>query len=225
MADRNEIDFDFDALESELYSGLAKAFTSLQLDFPDERFYNFTLYISPGMVYVSIAANTEDGLDTTVRQYREKYPKYAKVRYDDTKAYFRHEFGDFVFFAHGHDMSAYDASTENADKLLSAFVQETDELLDYWLERLDDDFDAAWEYVGPLHERILDICERVMRRLDNEKVFELNSPRENVTLLVRHGDSEADPEIARRLNPDGVYRRFLKNYDIAQKAINVMQGD
>ena len=41
MAERNEIDFDFDALEAELYSGLAKAFTSLQLDFPDERFYNY----------------------------------------------------------------------------------------------------------------------------------------------------------------------------------------
>ena len=223
MAGKNEIDFDFEALEAELYSGLAKAFTSLQLDFPDERFYNFTLYISPSMVYVSIAANTEDSLIATVRQYREKFPKYAKVSFDKTKAYFRHEFGDFGFFAHGHDMSAYDTFLEKSNKLLSKFDQETDELLDFWLERLNDDFDAAWEYVGPLHERVLDICERVIRSLDKDKVFELNSERDHVTLLVRHGDSEADPEIVRRLNPDSVYRRFLRNYDIAQKAIEIMQ--
>ena len=97
-------------------------------------------------------------------------------------------------------------------------------MLDYWLEMLNDDFDSAWEYVGPLHEQVLDICERVMRRLDKDKVFELNSERDHVTLLVRHGDSEADPEMARRLNPDCVYRRFLKNHDIGQTAIEIMQS-
>ncbi len=224
MGAKNTIDFDFEALEAELYSGLAKAFTSLQLDYPDKRFYNFTLLVSAGMEYVAIAANTEDSLDATARQYREKYPKYAKASYDETKAYFRHEFGDFGFFAHGHDMSAYDAFLEKADKLLSKFVQETDELLDYWLERLNEDFDATWEYVGPLHERILVVCERVMKRLDKDKVFELNNQRDHVTLLVRHGDSEADPEIARRLYQDSVYRRFLKDYDITQTAIKIIQG-
>ena len=177
------------------------------------------------MVYVAIAANTEASLDAVARQYRDKYPNYAKVGFDDTRAYFRHEFGDFGFFAHGHDMSAYDACLEKADNLLSQFVQETDELLDYWLERLNEDFDAAWEYVGPLHERILDTCERVMRRLDNDKVFELNSKRDNVTILVRHGDSEADPEVARRLNPDSVYMRFLNDEEIAQKAGKIIHSN
>ena len=88
MVARNEIDFDFEALETELYRGLAKAFTRLQLDLPDQRFYNFTIYVSPSMVYLAIAANTEDSLDATVRKYREEYPKYAKAGLDDTKASF-----------------------------------------------------------------------------------------------------------------------------------------
>ena len=216
MSTKNEIDFDFDALEAELYSALAKAFTSLQLDFPDENFYNFTLSVSPSMVYVAIAANTEDGLNSTAKYFREKYPKYAEVSFDDVKALFRHEFGDFAYFAHGQDMSAYDAMLKRADEMLSNFVEETDVLLDNLLEELNDDFDAAWEFVGPYHDRILKVCERAMKRIDEDKVFELNSRRDTATLLVRHGDSEPDPEIARRLNPESVYTRFLKEYDHAQ---------
>ena len=158
MAAKHEIEFDFEALEEELFSALAKSFTNLQLDFPDERFYNFTLYISPSMVYVSIAANTEDGLLATAKSYRDKYPKYARESVDDVKALFRHEFGDFAFFAQGKDMSAYDAMVKRADKMLSDFGEKIETLQDKLLEELDDDFDAAWEILEPYHERVLDIA-------------------------------------------------------------------
>ena len=215
MAAKHEIDFDFEALEAEMYSALAKAFTSLQLDYPDERFYNFTLFVSPSMVYISIAANTEDGLSATAKYYQDKYPKYAKESFNDIKAHFRHEFGDFGFFAHGQDMSAYDAMVKRADEMLSDFVEKIEFLQDILLEELDDDFDAAWETLEPYHDRVLNICVRVMKRLDSDKVFALNSPRHDVTLLVRHGDSEPDPEVARRLNPESVYMRFLKEHNHA----------
>ena len=98
-------------------------------------------------------------------------------------------------------MSAYDAIVKRADEMLSDFVEKIEVLQDILLEELDDDFDAAWETLEPYHDRVLDICVRVMKRLDEDKVFELNSRRDNVTLVVRHGDSEPDIEIVRRLKP------------------------
>ena len=224
MANQFGLDFDFEALETQLYSSLKLAFNQLQLDFPDEQFYNFTLYVSPSMVYCSIAANTEDLLSATAREYREKYPKYAKVSFEETKEYFRHEFGDFVRYFAGSNIIPYDAIIEKANNLLNEFSQKTEQLLDSLLERFDDDFDTAWIIVGPPHERVLDICVTVMKRLDEDGVFEVNSSRDDVTILVRHGDSEADPEVARRLNPDKVYRRFLNEQKHAEKIRKLMYG-
>ncbi len=228
MSGLPEIDFDFDfdyeALEAVLRSCLARAFTSLQLDFPDERFYNFTLFISSGMRTVSIAANSEACLDATVREYREQDPKYAAVDFDATKALFRYEFLSFCFFARGHDMRAYDAMLEKAYALLAEFGEKAHEVEDYLLERLDDDDDAADEYIWPLYEALSDIFERVMKGLDDDKVFELNSQRGEVTLLMQDGDIEADAYTVAQLNPDNVYRRFLKDLELAGAARRQIDG-
>ncbi len=224
MARKNEIDFDFDALEAELYSSLAKAFTSLQLDFPDEPFYAFTLYVSENFVYVSIAANTEGGLERTALRYRKEDPDYAKVSIEETEAYFRPHFGDFAFFS-GHDMRAYGAMLKGVHTRFGDFNRQCDALNDYYELELNVGWEPAEEILIPLRQRILDICINVMVRLDEAKVFELNNQRYNVTLQIVHGDREPSAETVRRLNPEAVYERYIKEYEEYKAAYLAIHGD
>ena len=69
MAAKHEIDFDFDALEAELYKDIANSITCLQLDYPDDPFYAYTLYVPEYMGYVSILAYTESRLDAVAKEF------------------------------------------------------------------------------------------------------------------------------------------------------------
>ncbi len=208
----NAIGFDFEALEAELYSGLAKAFTSLQLDFPDERFYAFTLFVTEYFESVSIAANTERGLEDTARKYREDNPEYAKLSLDDAKAYYRPWFGNFAYFS-GGNMRLYRTMHNDVNARFGEFVRKCDTLNDYYEIELNVGWEPAERILIPLRQRVLDICERVMKRLDEAKIFELTNRRENVTLQVAHGDREPSSGRVQRLNPEVVYKRYVKEYD------------
>ena len=224
MDNRNEIDFDFDALEAELYSGLAKAFTSLQSDFPDERFCAFTLHVSEYFESVSIAANTERGLEDTARKYRKKYPEYAKVSLHETMAYFRPWFGDFAYFT-GRNMRGYQTMLDEVNARIGEFVRKCDALNNYYELELNVGWEPAEKILVPLRQRILDICQRTMIRLDEAKVFELNNQRQNVTLQLMHGDREPSAETVRRLNPEVVHKRYVKEYEEHKAAYKAIHGD
>ncbi len=45
MAAKHEIDSGFDALNAELYKDIANSIICLQLDYPDDPFYAYTLYV------------------------------------------------------------------------------------------------------------------------------------------------------------------------------------
>ncbi len=210
---RTEIDFDYFELEEALLEGLPQAFVDLQEDYRYETFYTFVLYCPPSQSYISLAANMEEGLERKVREYQARDADFAKIAFDDLKVYFRHLFGDFDFFTAPRDMSAYDKQIEAANKVLRSFADKVEELFGHNVEILDEDEDEAMEYVFPLHERVDDIIERVMQRLDQDRVFEQTNSRNLVTLNVITHDDGPDLAMVRLLNPDSVYEQFAKDHE------------
>ena len=210
---RTEIEFDYDDLEEALLEGLPQAFIDLQEDYRYETFYAFVLYCPPNLRYISLAANTEEGLERKVRENQARDADCAKIAFDDLKVYFRHLFGDFDYFAAKRDMSVYVKQIEAGNKMLHSFADQVEELFDHNVEILDEDENEAMEYVFPLHERVDDIIERVMQRLDQDQVFELTNSRNLVTLNVITHDDGPDLAMVRLLNPDSVYEQFFKDHE------------
>lgn len=222
MSKRYEFDFDFEALEAALYSDLAKSFTILQLELPDESIYNFTLGISNDIGYVTTNVMTESGLIKSVTNARERWERYRNVDFDILMVLHRHDATEDVYhsdeYAH-HDFWGMLAASHD---LLGQLLLKTDELTRNELLFAPAELIELWDYTEEVQSRVLDICEQVMMRLDEAKIFELTNRRENVTLQVRRGDNEPDPEIVRRLNPHEVYEKFLihhQKYLAARKLV------
>lgn len=215
MAAKHEIDFDFDALEAELYKDIANSITCLQLDYPDDPFYAYTLYVPEYMGYVSILAYTESRLDAVAKEFlHSQTPADSDVNIEDVKDYWRHS------CAGDDHHKLLDATSD----LLGQLQRKCDALWDYYELELNVGWQPAEKIIRSLQERILAICERVMVRLDQAKVFELNNQRHNVTLMMHHGDR--DPELAtvKRLNPEAVFKRYIMEWEAYKAAFTAIHG-
>ncbi len=215
MADRNEIDFDFEALETEMYRDCANAFTSLQLDFPDDPFYAYTMHVPEYMGYLSILAYTESSLHASAKEHLQRLnPPDDKVSFEILKDYWRH-----TCAADNHHKLV-----DTTSDLLGTFVLRCDALNEYYERELNVGWEPAQRIVESLREEILEVCQRVMIRLDEAKVFELNNRRDNVTLMISHGDNDPRLEIVERLNPERVFKRYVKEYEAYKAAFTAIYG-
>ena len=224
MAAKHEFDFDFEALEAEMYSDMAKSFTILQLELHDESIYNFALYISEDMGYVTAHVCTESGLISSVTDARERWEKYRNVDFDILMALHRHDTAEDVY--HGDEYAQHDfwGMLAESHKLLGQFLLETDELTRNDIYFTATEAKAVWDYKDELRSRVLDICERVMKRLDEANIFELTNRREDVTLQVSHSDNEIDLERIRRLNPHEVFEKYLLHHQEYLTARKLVYG-
>jgi hypothetical protein len=215
MAAKHEIDFDFDALEGAFYRDCANAFTGLQLDYPDDPFYAYALYVPEDMGYVGILAYTEGRLEAEAKEYlHSQIPADSEVNIEDVRDYWRHT------CAGDDHQKLLDATSD----LLGQLLLKCDALYDYYELELNVGWESADKIIRSLQERILAICERVMIRLDEAKVFELNNQRHNVTLMIRHGDRNPELATVKRLNPEAVYKRYIVEWEAYKAAFTAIHG-
>ncbi len=152
------------------------------------------------MGYVRILAYTESRLDAVAKEFlHSRIPADSQVNIDDLRDYWRHS------CAGDDHHKLLDATSD----LLGQLQRKCDALSDYYELELNVGWEPAESINKSLQERILDIFERVIIRLDQAKVFELNNQRRNVTLMLRHGDREPKLATVKRLNPEAVFERYI----------------
>lgn len=212
---KNAIDFDFEALEAELYRDCANASTGLQLDYSNDPFYAYLLYVPEYMGYVCILAYTESSLEAVAKEYlHSRIPADSEVTIEDVKDYWRHSCA-------GDDHNKLLKATSD---LLGQLVLKCDSLVNCYEVELNVGWEPADKIIRTMRKQILTICERVMIRLDEAKVFELNNQRHNVTLMISHGDRDIRLATVKRLNPEAVYKRYMKEWEAYKTAFTAIHG-
>jgi hypothetical protein len=162
------------------------AFSALISANASQSFYAFGLWTDDSLQFLYPAANTEEALTATVKQYRETVdPRYGCK---STRAGMRWSYGDWGFFP--------------ADIGVVHF-EEINELLRTNIESDQEDFESAVELLWPA---ILN----GFQRLEKERFFGSGSERSKTTLLVV-GDlpSELVESWVLALNPPDVAARFI----------------
>ena len=218
MSMQQEIDFDYDAFEEEVFRASLNAFTSLQNDFSHEKFYGFALGSSPNFRWVIPCANTEEGLVRTARRYAKRYANYnfitdADISFDDLKAYLRPIIGDYDL------LNPYDLSFNKANEMISFYSEQVDELYNRYVDDLGEDReDDAFDIIYPFYERIEDRIVNAIRRLDQQHVFEKTNSRDNIILGFSIDLGDPETYTIEELNPPHVCEKFKKSLEV-RKAI------
>ena len=212
-----EIDFDYEAFETELYQVSLETFRDIQVNHADETFYMFSLFSTALFDYLYPTANSEEGLTRTAKRYRtnylEKKPE-ADISLFDIKLDLRYSPVDSAY----HAPKIYDPLFQPINDMLGDHIVLLDKLEEYNIQFVGRD--GAWKIDQLIRYKLEVIMLKVMTQLDAQHIFEQTNKRENIVLGLRFGD-QSDKEIERyssMLNPPEVHTKF---YDLLQKSYEI----
>lgn len=177
-----------DNLAERIYEALKAAFSEVIREHPSESFYTFAVFTDDSLQFLSAAANTEEALTATVKQYRETVDlQYGGT---STQAGMRWSYGDWGYFANfGEEYFA---------EINEALIANIDSPEEEYKGRIDSLWDAVLSG---------------FQRLEKDGLFGTGLVRSKVTLLVV-GDlpSKLVESWVSALNPPEVAERFI-NWD------------
>ncbi len=211
IADRfaGKIDFDFDVFEQLTYEAAHAIFLKLQQDRHQETFYTFNFLTGDIMHTIYIDVNTEENLERTARTQLREYASRDDVSVEDLKQALRFETFWYI------SMKTYESDLVGPIGMLRSLQRQLSELENELLFVHDAEVDEHdfFDYVFDTYdEPIVERLKNVLRRLDNEKLFELTNTRENIHLgLLRtsaHGELEGP---FRDINPPASCERYRED--------------
>lgn len=174
-----------DAFNNQVYDALKAAFSELLHANPDQDFYAFALWTDDSLQFLHAVANTEEGLDSTVKHYKETIdPKYNTT---STHANLRWSYGDWLHFP--------EVGAEHFEKI--------NEVLHANFHQEEGAFNELTESLWPY-------LLQAFQRLESEHFFGTGHDRSKITLLLV-GDlpTELVESWVTALNPADVAARFI----------------
>lgn len=185
-------ELDYNVLESEVLRATKSVIMRLQHAIGAEILYVFGLFYNEEMSYVYATANTEEGL--TERTY--EYLRSRMDSFEDMRLRLRWSPADWKYHLFAED--AY----VDANAILELGWNE--DFSEYTIDK----------------QRLLDIYENVLRKIDAEGLF---GDREEKNLLLGCFEPEINisklMHTVKRLNPPLVYARFVAELDAFQRLL------
>lgn len=174
-----------EAFTDDVYDALKAAFSELLHANPDQNFYAFALWTDDSLQFLHAVANTEEGLDSTVKHYQETVDPECNTT--STHANMRWSYGDWQYFP--------EVGAEHFEKINEALHI-----------NFHQDEGAFNEMTQSLWQRLL----LAFQRLESEHFFGTGQGRSKITLLVV-GDlpTELVESWVTALNPADVASRFI----------------
>lgn len=175
----------FSEFSTKVRDALHASFTDLIATHSDRTYYAFAVWTDDSLQFIKVAANTEEGLASTVDRYkREVDPEYGST---STLNGMRWSYGDWEFFP------------VNSGQYLSEINGV-----------LQDNFNAEesvfQEQIGPLWKSLLE----GFQQLDSEGFFGTDETRSRVTLLfVGDLNEEMTNLCVSALNPPDVAESYI----------------
>ena len=221
MATGLELDFDYDALEDTIFTGARQAFGQMQRDYKHETFYGFAITSQDHYYDVTLAANSEEGLTKRVDYNRKYDQKFGDVDEELCKAYLRPIVEEYYFFREWKLMQKYEPLLETASAMMRDHHDRSTSLVEFsdaYNYGPDSGSEAAWErLIEPFEAEIRNGFANALRRLDQFHLFEMTNTRDNITLGIHVHDSKFSPDgvlaDTHKLNPEGVHRKFMADYE------------
>lgn len=182
----------FADLERRLYPALLnaarEAFRRVREDHPGERFYTFGLFMDGEASYILPTSNTEEALLRSSHGYAK-----TPLRWNPC---------DLGYHLYANDgFEAISDILNDGDDSEDGFDIDDEDPVRYqaWLDRVELRFNT-----------ILNVCERVLKELDQEGIFGSKAERESILLnIFTVNDSYEDRvEQAKRLNPSALVARY-----------------
>ena len=187
----NSMTMDFARLRAAVYNSAKRAFIEVHESHPSERFYAFALYTDDGVMGISPSANSEEGYQRMVGNYRAMFGETSPAEL----RYLRWATAEWAYEAAGQE------HFHPVHSLLTA--------VDRYGPEEEDGFVA-------FKSQVLTTMVEALQDLDADGLFGSGEEREKVTLFISISDSgvaeQVEDESARKLNPESVYARFRARY-------------
>jgi hypothetical protein len=190
-------EFDFEKFYKLLYTASKSAFTFIQRAHEGESFYIFALYTTGDLAYILPTSNTEEGLTLAAQKY-STIKHYRDFGIDQLREHLRWSPCDSPLHTDGEEYFVeVNNFISNVPLILDAIPTE-----------------ESWAEFDDFHNKFMEVCIKVLRRLETESVFGEGTKRNSVVLNILMGD-QSDSErlkFAKLLNPSSVYDQFEQVY-------------
>jgi len=203
MSVRREIEFDYAAFEDLLFERAREAFTVLQQAHASEHFYVFGIHAGGKFLRIYIFANTEEKLLEYAKDAQSFYAKQIDLSLREVMTYLRYK-------------DSWDYGIETRERFSAHFAPIHDLLRERdkqivqmrYHNRHHVSVEENQEITAAQVERMNDLFVNVMKRLDDECVFEMTNPRSEVLVVHHYTPSNlAESESLQSLNPPEVVKK------------------